>query len=34
LDFLIEHWWGLHTDNVLYTLDDIYTICHNNGGQR
>jgi len=34
LDFLMEHWWALHTDNVLYTLDDIYTICHQNGGQR
>jgi len=34
IDFLMEHWWALHTDNVLYTLDDIYTICHQNGGQR
>ena len=33
-DFLNEHWWALHTDNVLYTLDDIYTICHQNGGLR
>jgi len=34
IDFLQKHWWALHTDNVLYTLDDIYTICHQNGGQR
>ncbi|MCL2417048.1 MAG: DUF3791 domain-containing protein [Bacteroidales bacterium] len=34
LDFLQEHWWALHTDNVLYALDNIYTICHQNGGQR
>ena len=34
LDFLHEHWWALHTDNVLYALDDIYTICNQNGAQR
>jgi len=34
LDFLHEHWWALHTDNVLYALDDIYTICNQNGGLR
>ena len=33
-DFLNEHWWALHTDNVLYTLDDLYEICHENGGLR
>jgi len=26
--------WALHTDNVLYALDDIYSICNQNGGQR
>jgi hypothetical protein len=31
-DFLNEHWWALHTDNVLYTLDDLYQICYENGG--
>ena len=34
MDFLQEHWWALHTDNVLYALDDIYNICYQNGGQR
>ncbi|MDR0842321.1 MAG: DUF3791 domain-containing protein [Acidobacteriota bacterium] len=34
LDFLHEHWWALHTDNVLYALNDLYTVCHENGGQR
>ena len=33
-DFLNEHWWALHTDNVLYTLDDLYEVCHENGGLR
>ena len=32
-DFLNEH-WALHTDNVLYTLDDLYEICRQNGGLR
>ena len=31
-DFLNEHWWALHTDNVLYTLNDLYEICRQNGG--
>ena len=31
-DFLNEHWWALHTDNVLYTLDGLYEICRQNGG--
>ena len=33
-DFLNEHWWALHTDNVLYTLDDLYEVCYENGGLR
>ncbi|MCL2328386.1 MAG: DUF3791 domain-containing protein [Bacteroidetes bacterium] len=33
-DFLNEHWWALHTDNVLYTLDDLYEVCRENGGVR
>jgi hypothetical protein len=34
LDFLNEHWWALHTDNVLYALNDLYTVCRENGGLR
>ncbi|MDR0706210.1 MAG: DUF3791 domain-containing protein [Planctomycetaceae bacterium] len=34
LDFLYEHWWALHTDNVLYALNDLYTVCYENGGLR
>jgi hypothetical protein len=34
LDFILENWWALHTDNVLYALNDIYTICYQNGGIR
>jgi len=33
-DFLNEHWWALHTDNLPYALNNIYEICHKNGGQR
>ncbi|GHV48968.1 hypothetical protein FACS1894181_06300 [Bacteroidia bacterium] len=33
-DFLNEHWWALHTDNILYALDDIYHECYKNGGLR
>ena len=33
-DFINNHWWALHTDNVLYALNDIYEVCHKNGGCR
>ena len=33
-DYLNEHWWALHTDNVLYTLDYLYEVCYENGGLR
>jgi hypothetical protein len=34
LDYLNRHWWALHTDNKYYALNDIYEICHQNGGLR
>ena len=34
LEFLLKHWWALHTDNEYYTLLDLYEICLKNGGQR
>jgi len=33
-DFINKHWWALHTDNVLYALNDIYEVCRKNGGHR
>ena len=33
-DFLNEHWWALHTDNVHYALNDLYEVCRENGGLR
>ena len=34
LDFLMECWWALHTDNDIWAVHDIYEICHQNGGMR
>lgn len=34
LDFLLENWWALHTDNAIWAIHDIYEICHQNGGMR
>jgi hypothetical protein len=34
LDFLMKHWWPLHTDNVIWAVHDIYEICRKNGGPR
>jgi hypothetical protein len=34
LDYLMKHWWALHTDNDIWAVHDIYEICHQNGGPR
>jgi hypothetical protein len=34
LDFLMEHWWALHTDNPFGAVRDLYDICYENGGMR
>jgi hypothetical protein len=34
MDFIDEHWWTLHTDNVLYALNTLYEVCRANGGMR
>ncbi|MDR0605339.1 MAG: DUF3791 domain-containing protein [Bacteroidales bacterium] len=33
-DYLLEHWWALHTDNKFYALKDLYQVCYENGGMR
>jgi hypothetical protein len=33
-DYLNSHWWALHTDNLPYTLNNIYEVCYKNGGRR
>jgi len=32
LDFIWEHWWGLHTENPYYAVHYIFKVCKNNGG--
>jgi hypothetical protein len=34
LDYLMEHWWALHTYSDFWAVHDIYAICHQNGGPR
>ena len=34
LDFLMEHWWTLHTDSDFYAVKDLYEVCRENGGLR
>ncbi len=34
LEYLMEHWWALHTDNPFWAVRDMYEICHQNGGAR
>jgi hypothetical protein len=33
-DFLLEHWWALHTENEVWAVHYIYQVCYNNGGMR
>ncbi len=32
LDFLMKHWWALHTENDIWAIHYIYEICLKNGG--
>ncbi|MCL1957707.1 MAG: DUF3791 domain-containing protein [Fibromonadales bacterium] len=34
LSYLLEEWWALHTENIVWAVRDIYEICRNNGGLR
>ncbi|GAP72343.1 hypothetical protein SAMD00024442_3_51 [Candidatus Symbiothrix dinenymphae] len=34
IDYLLEHWWALHTDNPFWAVRDLYEICYKNGGLR
>jgi hypothetical protein len=34
LDFLMKHWWALHTDNPFWAVRDLYDVCYKNGGER
>jgi hypothetical protein len=33
-DFLLKHWWALHTDNPFWVVRDMHDICEQNGGLR
>lgn len=34
IDYLIEHWWALHTDNPFWAVRSMYKVCYQNGGMR
>ena len=34
LDYMHECWWALHTDNVIWSVHDMYEICYQNGGMK
>jgi hypothetical protein len=34
LNYLLEEWWALHTENVVWAVRNIYEVCRNNGGLR
>jgi hypothetical protein len=33
-DFLMKHWWALHTDNDFWAVRDLYDVCYKNGGEQ
>ena len=34
LKYLLNRWWALHTENIIWAVRDIYEVCRNNGGPR
>jgi hypothetical protein len=34
LDYLLKHWWALHTDNDIWAVHNLYEVCRQNGGLR
>ena len=32
LDFLLEHWWTLHTEDPYWSTRELYGVCLENGG--
>jgi hypothetical protein len=34
IDFMLKHWWALHTDNDIWAVHDLYCACRRNGGLR
>jgi len=34
LKYLLNEWWALHTENIVWAVRDIYEVCRNNGGPR
>ena len=34
LKYLLNEWWALHTENIIWAVRDIYEVCRNNGGPR
>jgi len=32
LSYLLEEWWALHTENIVWAVRDIYEVCRDNGG--
>jgi len=34
LKYLLDEWWALHAENIIWAVRDIYEVCRNNGGPR
>ena len=32
LEFLLEHWWTLHTEDHYWSTRELYEVCYENGG--
>ncbi|MDR1593353.1 MAG: DUF3791 domain-containing protein [Prevotellaceae bacterium] len=33
-NYLTENWWALHIDNPDHVVEELFEICHRNGGLR
>jgi hypothetical protein len=34
LQYLLDEWWALHTENIVWAVRDIFEVCRANGGPR
>jgi hypothetical protein len=34
LEFLMTHWWALHTENPFWAVRYLFDVCRENGGKK
>jgi len=34
IDYVLNNWWTMHTENPFWAVRDMYRVCYKNGGLR